>query len=65
MHLERLEKAGLVAGSLELSAEGKAIKWYALRPFDIRLTPEVVEAVVADMQASSDTGTVQKDDNND
>jgi hypothetical protein len=29
------------------------------------LTPEVVEAVVADMQASSDTGTVQKDDNND
>jgi hypothetical protein len=64
MHLERLEKAGLVAGSLELSAEGKAIKWYAAA---IRhpLTPEVVEAVVADMQASSDTGTVQKDDNND
>jgi DNA-binding transcriptional ArsR family regulator len=49
LHLDRLEKAGLVAGSLELSADGKAVKWYALQPFDIRLTPEAVaEAVAAD-----------------
>jgi DNA-binding transcriptional ArsR family regulator len=49
LHLDRLEKAGLVAGSLELSADGKAVKWYALQPFDVRLTPEAVAAAVAAM----------------
>lgn len=47
LHLERLEKAGLVAGSLELGADGKAVKWYWLQPFDLHLTPEAVIAAVA------------------
>jgi DNA-binding transcriptional ArsR family regulator len=47
LHLDRLEKAGLIAGSLELSADGKAVKWYALRPFDVHLTPEAVAAAAA------------------
>jgi DNA-binding transcriptional ArsR family regulator len=51
LHLDRLEKAGLVAGSLELGADGRAVKWYALRPFDIRLTPEAVAAAAVEDSA--------------
>lgn len=42
MHLERLENAGLVTGSLELSSEGKAVKWYSLVPFELLITPELI-----------------------
>ena len=42
MHLDRLEKAGLVSGSLELSDDGKAMKYFELVPFDLRVTPSVV-----------------------
>jgi DNA-binding transcriptional ArsR family regulator len=38
MHLQRLEAAGLIAGSLELSEEGKAMKYYEVTDFDLRLT---------------------------
>jgi DNA-binding transcriptional ArsR family regulator len=42
MHLQRLEAAGLVSGHLELSEEGKAMKFFEVTPFVLRLTPEVV-----------------------
>jgi len=49
MHLDRLEKAGLVRGSLELSDDGKAMKYFELVPFDLRVTAEtVVEALASD-----------------
>ena len=38
MHLQRLESAGLIAGSLELSEDGKAMKYYAVTDFDLHLT---------------------------
>jgi DNA-binding transcriptional ArsR family regulator len=37
MHLQRLEAAGLIVGSLELSEDGKAMKYYELADFDIHL----------------------------
>ncbi|QJD85450.1 ArsR/SmtB family transcription factor [Cohnella herbarum] len=42
MHLQRLETAGLVAGNLELSEDGKAMKYYELTEFDYRITPESI-----------------------
>jgi len=42
MHLDRLEKAGLVMGQLELSDDGKALKYYELVPFEVRVTPQTV-----------------------
>nr|WP_246341582.1 winged helix-turn-helix domain-containing protein [Streptomyces physcomitrii] len=42
MHLQRLEAAGLVVGSLELSEDGKAMRFYELAPFRYELTPETV-----------------------
>jgi DNA-binding transcriptional ArsR family regulator len=49
MHLDRLEKAGLVVGRLELSEDGKAMKYFELAPFDIRVTAQTItEAVRAE-----------------
>jgi predicted transcriptional regulator len=38
MHLQKLEAAGLVTGSLELSPAGKAMKYFEITDFDVRLT---------------------------
>ncbi len=46
MHLQRLEAAGLVVGTLELSDEGKAMKYYEVAPFLMRLTPEAIAEAV-------------------
>jgi DNA-binding transcriptional ArsR family regulator len=49
MHLDRLEKAGLVTGHLELSDDGKAMKYFELVPFELRVTAEtVIGALAAD-----------------
>ena len=42
MHLKRLEAAGLVSGRLELSDDGKAMKFFEVTPFAIELTPSMV-----------------------
>jgi DNA-binding transcriptional ArsR family regulator len=46
MHLDKLEKAGLIVGHLELSEDGKAMKYFELEPFDLRLTPDQVAAAM-------------------
>ncbi|MEV0161009.1 ArsR family transcriptional regulator [Nonomuraea fuscirosea] len=38
MHLRRLEAAGLIAGNLELSDDGKAMKYYQVTDFSLHLT---------------------------
>jgi predicted transcriptional regulator len=46
LHLQRLEAAGLVTGTLELSAEGKAMKYFEVAPFLLQLTPAaIVDAI--------------------
>jgi len=46
MHLDRLEKAGIVTGQLELSGDGKAMKYFELAPFKLVVTPETVVAAL-------------------
>ncbi|MEU3742779.1 MULTISPECIES: winged helix-turn-helix domain-containing protein [unclassified Streptomyces] len=55
MHLERLEKAGLVVGRLELSDDGKALKYFELAPFDVRLNVDTILAAVR-QDASDEDG---------
>jgi DNA-binding transcriptional ArsR family regulator len=50
MHLDRLEKAALVTGSLELSEDGKAMKYFELVPFEVRVTAETVVRALAQDQ---------------
>jgi DNA-binding transcriptional ArsR family regulator len=54
MHLDRLEKAGMVTGHLELSEDGKAMKYFQLAPFELRVT---AETIVAALQADGTGGT--------
>jgi DNA-binding transcriptional ArsR family regulator len=37
MHLQKLEAAGLIVGNLELSEDGKAMKYFEVADFDVRL----------------------------
>ncbi|HLT21199.1 MAG TPA: winged helix-turn-helix domain-containing protein [Thermomicrobiales bacterium] len=53
MHLKKLEDAGLVVGSLELSEEGKAMKYYSVVPFELLLTPERIAAAVTSLNGGS------------
>lgn len=46
MHLAKLEEAGFVAGHLELSDDGKALKFFEAVPFEISVTPAVIVAAV-------------------
>ena len=56
MHLDKLEKAGLVRGSLELSDDGKAMKYFELVPFELRVTAEtVLNALAADDGSPAET----------
>ena len=60
MHLDRLEKAGLVTGHLELSEDGKAMKYFELAPFELRLTADTITSALRSggngAQASPSTG---------
>lgn len=42
MHLQRLEAVGLVSSNLELSADGKAMKYFEVAPFALQVTPQVI-----------------------
>jgi len=44
MHLQRLEAVGLVVGTLELSDDGKAMKYYEVADLDIHLTTQTLAA---------------------
>jgi DNA-binding transcriptional ArsR family regulator len=54
MHLQRLEAAGLVSGRLELSEDGKAMKFFEVTPFAIHLTPELVVEASATLAVEPD-----------
>ncbi|MBU3863239.1 winged helix-turn-helix domain-containing protein [Streptomyces sp. 4503] len=42
VHLRKLEHAGLVSASMEVSEDGKAMKFYEVVPFEVRLTPQAI-----------------------
>ena len=61
MHLDRLEKAGLVTGQLELSEDGKAMKYFELVPFEVRVTAETVVRALAKDDANGALHTEESD----
>ncbi|MEV3933282.1 winged helix-turn-helix domain-containing protein [Streptomyces sp. NPDC049944] len=64
VHLKKLEAAGLVSAQMEISPDGKAMKFYEVTPFAVHLTPESIAAVVPGMtggdtaRARDEKGTV-------
>src|SRR5687768_7131320 len=62
MHLQRLEAAGLVVGSLELSDDGKAMKYYELADFDLRLTASTLAKAAETLtRADPERGPARKE----
>jgi DNA-binding transcriptional ArsR family regulator len=59
MHLRRLEDAGLVAGKLELSTDGKAMKYFETTPFLLTVTPEIVRSAVETLTDADPGGAGQ------
>ena len=63
MHLQRLEAAGLIVGHLELSADGKAMKFYEVADFDLHLTASALaEAAQTLTKADPEKGPAAKED---
>jgi ArsR family transcriptional regulator len=54
MHLQRLEAAGLVVGTLELSDDGKAMKFFEVSPFLYELSPRTIAEAAGTLTATSD-----------
>jgi ArsR family transcriptional regulator len=50
MHLQILEKAGLVVGQHEISAEGKALRYYEVTEFAELLTPKRISEAVTTLR---------------
>jgi predicted transcriptional regulator len=46
MHLQRLETAGLVTSRLELSEDGKAMRYFEVAPFLLDVSPAGIAAAV-------------------
>jgi ArsR family transcriptional regulator, zinc-responsive transcriptional repressor len=47
IHLRKLEKVGLVSSQLELSEDGKSMKFYEVTPFSWSLTPRIIARAAA------------------
>jgi predicted transcriptional regulator len=54
VHLRKLEAAGLVSADIEVSEDGKAMKFYDVTPFMLWLTPETISAAARTLRADSD-----------
>src|SRR6476659_5324756 len=48
LHLQKLEAAGLVRSTLELSDDGKAMRFFELEPFSLTVTPESIARYIAE-----------------
>jgi len=54
VHLRKLEAAGLVSAAIEISPDGKAMKYYEVAPFAVLLTPESIAAAALTLGVDGD-----------
>jgi predicted transcriptional regulator len=54
VHLRKLQAAGLVTAAIEVSEDGKAMKFYEVAPFTLHLTPQAIMVAARSLGAESD-----------
>jgi predicted transcriptional regulator len=54
VHLRKLEAAGLVSASIEVSADGKAMKFYEVASFALHLTPDTIMVAARTLSTDRD-----------
>jgi predicted transcriptional regulator len=57
VHLRRLVSAGLVSAAIEVSEDGKAMKFYEVTPFALQLTPDSIMVAVRTLDADTELET--------
>jgi predicted transcriptional regulator len=60
VHLRKLVAAGLVSAVIEVSEDGKAMKFYEVTPFTIQLSPKEVMGAVATLTAGTEQGADER-----
>jgi len=56
VHLRKLEAAGLVSATIEVSEDGKAMKFYEVAPFALCLTPKAIMTAARTLGTESAVG---------
>jgi predicted transcriptional regulator len=54
VHLRKLEAAGLVSAAIEVSEDGKAMKFYEVTPFTLHLTPKAIMIAARTLRTESE-----------
>lgn len=54
VHLRKLEATGLVSAAIEVSEDGKAMKFYEVTPFAVHLTPKTIMVAAQSLSEPSD-----------
>lgn len=62
MHLDRLEKANLVEGELELAADGKSRKYFTAAAFSVSIDLSFIAEVMAQEAPPENVGQEPEDD---
>jgi ArsR family transcriptional regulator len=57
MHLQKLESSLLIQGNYEISTDGKAMKYYEVLPFELKVTPAILFSI-------SESIPIRKDEQN-
>ena len=60
VHLRKLESAGLIRAEIEVSDDGKAMKYYEVTPFAFHLTPDAIRAAAQTLDTNSELGVKVK-----
>jgi predicted transcriptional regulator len=63
IHLRKLEQAGLVSSALELSDDGKSMKFYDVTPFSWTLTPHFIATAAATVTVANKKEEAENDFN--
>ena len=54
VHLRKLQAAGLVSSVVEVSEDGKAMKFYEVAPFALYLTPDTIRIAARTLSTDRD-----------
>jgi predicted transcriptional regulator len=57
VHLRKLEAAALVRAAIEVSDDGRAMKFYEVMPFAVQLTPQTITAAARTLSADGELET--------
>lgn len=55
LHLQKLEAAGLVCSTMELSSDGKALNYFEANRFNIPLTPEAIAEAAKTLSTNNES----------